>query len=229
MRFLLHKVVEELHIVASKENQDYFTHESEVTFAYDSDLKGYLSTIPGHIGSLIPIKLYYQDLTSEPEEDWYEVQVVMLSQYDAETSKGRPVAAYLGNSWQDRNVPHFRINLKEDSVSSKRWRIRYRALNNEVLGYDDIVPFIPEFSSLVENMLALECLPLVMNDSPSWSQFMSIQTQSLMGKVQIGKMEMKDWLNRQVENQYITVVPYHYRNNNPLTRGRSRRHRTEWT
>ena len=236
MRFLLHQIVEELHASSIKENSDFFTHDLEIALTYNDNSKGYTFVIDSNpegvavnVTDVIPVFLRFQDTNSDPDEDtWYKVRISKLTTFDQDVAPGQISIAMLGNSWQGVTSPQFKINQSQEWVADQRWRICGRLFPSSELLMLDTVPFLGEFTSLVETMLAVRSMPLVKDDSASWKGFMAMQMQVLMGREAEGKQRLREWLYKDVENRIITNRPYDYRTNNALASSRTGRIRAQW-
>lgn len=242
MRFFLHQILEELHTYCIKENADFFTHEFPIELTYDADMLGYTFSIGDqtrteddaevvavNTSNLIPVFMSYQGLTDDPDKDrWYRVRIAKLSAFPSNAAPGEVTAAMLGNVWQGLNSPHFKLNADEDFVSNHTWRISCRIFPSDEMDYDDTVPFPGEHTALIEHMLAVRCLPIVRDDSPSWKTFYAGQMSLLLLKEKQLMSLLLDWINKDVENMIITNQGYHYRYNNKQLGRRERRYRAEW-
>lgn len=230
MRLFLHQVLEELHTVCLKENADFFTHDLSIQLVYNTTTHGYTFVLPAQthtepdteivttsLSGLIPVFLSYQNTADDPDHSpWIKVQIVKLSDYISYNRPGRVGAAFIGNDWQGLTSPQFKLNVDPTFIDNTRWRVACRVFPTDILDYDDTVPFPAEHTSLIEHSLALKCLPMVRDDSPSWRAFQVSQTQMLLMMVQRLTANLIAWINKDVENRVITNRPYHYRYNNAL-------------
>jgi hypothetical protein len=225
--------LDELNQLILKENQDYFTHELEVELTYNDTLRGYTLEINTEQLSLQPtgiepVFFLCQKSTEDQQEDaWQKIRITKLATFTNTTSVSESQAVYIGNSWQGFSGANFKFNLPDDFIAEQRWRLAFRYFPQEVLDLDETVPFPTEYTSLLEHLLAYKSLPLVRDDAASWDKFSSARKGELMLTVEQMKMGMRDWLTKHIENDYVTSLPYHYRNNNPL-RPRSRRIKAQW-
>jgi len=247
MRLILHQVLEELHSVCQKENNDYFTHDYEITLTYNDTTKGYEFSISDDniccrsriaekqqrcchsIPGIIPVFLKYQLTTQdEDDDDWYRVDISRLTTFGHDKPYGEVTAAFVGNDWQGRTKPQFKFNCTHDFISDRRWRMMCRIFPTEILDYEDWLPFPGEFTSLVEFMIAQRCLNLVQDNSSHWMEFKAAQAAQLMMQIQQRMLDLKAWLNKDVENKVVLNRGYHYRLNNKQASTPRRRPIVEW-
>jgi len=236
MRLLLHQLLEELHVDCIKEDADFYTHDLPIELTYNEDSQGYTFVVNINpegtrrdVDNILPVFLRFQPITSDANKDpWYRVNITKLTTFTRTNGGGRVQAAYLGNNWQGITDPQFKFNVEQEFVTNHDWRIAFRLFPTDVLDYDDIVPFMPEHTSLLEVILAGRALELVNDDSPSWVAFKNRQQPALLMREQMGRKRLMDWMYKDAENIVIDTPMYDYKYNNPQAGRGTRRPRTEW-
>lgn len=226
---MLHQTLSRYNQLALKHNPGYYTASSEIALTYDPDIRAYLVDLGiGKGANYHPVNLYYQPLDSDPDTDqWAPVSIVGNLQFPTESGKEYIVAAFVGNNWNTVDAVYMQLNVTEEFVSERRFRLDYRLFPVDVIDYSERVPFPAEFTDMLETAVAAEGLILANNDSPGWQRFVSLQGPRLEARKMMREREFEDWLSMDVKNTYVREQPYHYLRNNPQLAGRRVNYKVE--
>jgi hypothetical protein len=224
-RLLLHNILEKYTQEALRANEDFCTHEMECDLEYSENLLGFDVLISGLNDNteFDPVALYYQLESQNAEtEDWKRATIVDYDSYASLSDSRQIVGAFYSNNWDGIESLKLKLNITEETAAQYRWRLAFRLFPEEPADYGDTVAFPARFTALLETALAAAALPLVLDDSPSYSAFKRERSLSLEMERREREAAFREYLQRPINARIVTSPAYHYRTNNRLAQRATR-------
>lgn len=220
MRKLLHDCVTyyDNFRMNKKEVDDRFLHETPCGVQYDADNQDYIvyfgEGTDDEVREFVPEYLYY---TNPDDINHRQTRIYLstLGDYTIDSwQKFGVVGAFHGNNFEKYRLGmRLKLNITPELAAKYTWRLTFRKPFDQVLGYNDIVPFPAAHTDMLETALAFRSLDIVDDPSPMWDKKYARLKQSLMMTLKSQEDAYASWLKSEPESRTRNLIGYDWRVN----------------
>lgn len=161
--------------------QNIASKVAEVEFVADQD--DFLVSLAQTVPDFKEQKLEYVYATSTGAERWYEARIVPLQAWAQHFRNGYVAVSFYGGD-------HARFNIQAQTIAQFRWKLTYRDSLLTIVQTGERPPIPAAQIPMLELDAAIQCMPLVQDDSDEWVAWMSRSLpiyENTLGRDRVGR------------------------------------------
>jgi hypothetical protein len=143
-------------------------------------------------GFSIPTRVEYR--TGTTEDDWIPVSIVNHDGFSSVT--GEAVSFY-------GSPTRIAYSLQTSDLVGREYRVWYETSPTALSALTDEVAIADIFTDLLTDETVLYCIPLAIDDSPEWANWIKLQMAVTVDRLAESKKQWKKWLNMSRDNGVI--------------------------
>jgi hypothetical protein len=165
-----------------------------------------MSTVP----DFEPVKLEYCAPIYANYEAWSEVLLMNQAAWKTHYSWQDKVIGSFYGSLAVQDGCRLKLNLDPQVASTFRWRLTYRVPFLRIVQEGERPPIPSNFLPLLKTSVALQCLPIVQDNSPEWNNWTKFITPVYVARLQQWEERWRTYLDTSVEPPTMPTKPFNH-------------------